>query len=161
MKPKPSRTFDALNRVTGVTFSDTTPIISYVYDDIALGNKGKGRLTKVLDGAGGLLLLREAALNIVDVFGEPGTVADFGQSAFTFVAQRNIVIDVANRRGGVAEGDGGDAVERIVNIGRDSASGIGAGLEVAGGVVGAGGGAGVGGDELLLIIQAVDCVISH
>ena len=43
--------YDALNRVTGVTFS-TTPTITYTYDDITLGNKGKGRLTKVSNSAG-------------------------------------------------------------------------------------------------------------
>jgi RHS repeat-associated protein len=41
-----------LNRVTGVTFSDTTPAVSYLYDDITLGNVGKGRLTKFLDATG-------------------------------------------------------------------------------------------------------------
>ena len=44
--------YDALNRVTGVTFSDTTPALGYLYDDIAAGNFGKGRLTKITDGTG-------------------------------------------------------------------------------------------------------------
>ena len=44
--------YDALNRVSGVTFSDTTPAIAFIYDDITLGNFGKGRLTKFTDGTG-------------------------------------------------------------------------------------------------------------
>jgi RHS repeat-associated protein len=44
--------YDALNRVSGVTFSDTTPTITYLYDDITAGNFGKGRLTKITDGTG-------------------------------------------------------------------------------------------------------------
>ena len=44
--------YDALNRLTGVTFSDTTPAIAYFYDDIASGNAGKGRLTKLTDATG-------------------------------------------------------------------------------------------------------------
>ena len=44
--------YDALNRVTGVTFSDTTPALGYLYDDITAGNYGKGRLTKLTDGTG-------------------------------------------------------------------------------------------------------------
>jgi RHS repeat-associated protein len=44
--------YDALNRVTGVTFSDATPALGYLYDDITAGNYGKGRLTKITDGTG-------------------------------------------------------------------------------------------------------------
>ena len=44
--------YDALNCVTGVTFSDTTPAIAYLYDDIASGNYGKGHLTKLTDATG-------------------------------------------------------------------------------------------------------------
>ena len=44
--------YDALNRVIGITFSDTTPAIAFIYDDITLGNFGKGRLTKFTDGTG-------------------------------------------------------------------------------------------------------------
>ena len=47
-----SYSYDALNRVTGVTFSDTTPTLGYLYDDITLGNFGKGRLTKITDATG-------------------------------------------------------------------------------------------------------------
>ena len=44
--------YDALNHVTGITFSDTTPAIAFIYDDITLGNFGKGRLTKFTHGTG-------------------------------------------------------------------------------------------------------------
>ena len=44
--------YDVLNRVSGVTFSDTTAALGYLYDDIAAGNFGKGRLTKITDGSG-------------------------------------------------------------------------------------------------------------
>ena len=44
--------YDALNRVTAITFSDTTPAITYIYDEIILGNFGKGRLTKITDANG-------------------------------------------------------------------------------------------------------------
>ena len=41
--------YDALNRVTGVTFSDTTPALPYFYNDITPGNFGKSRPTKITD----------------------------------------------------------------------------------------------------------------
>jgi RHS repeat-associated protein len=44
--------YDALNRLTGITFSDTTPAISYSYDSILSGNAGKGRLSKLTDATG-------------------------------------------------------------------------------------------------------------
>lgn len=49
-------TYDALNRLTGKTYSDTTPAVSYFYDQTSYNGltitNGKGRRTGMSDGSG-------------------------------------------------------------------------------------------------------------
>lgn len=51
-----SYTYDALNRLTGKTYSDTTPAVSYFYDQTSYNGltitNGKGRRTGMSDGSG-------------------------------------------------------------------------------------------------------------
>ena len=67
--------YDALNRVTGVTFSDTTPPLGYLYDDITLGNFGKGRLTKITDATGNTTYKYDIQGRLIQKTQTTGTVA--------------------------------------------------------------------------------------
>ena len=44
--------YDALNRIKTENYADSSLNITYSYDDITNGNKGKGRLTSVIDSSG-------------------------------------------------------------------------------------------------------------
>lgn len=46
------RTYDALNRLTGVEYSDSSLNVTYTYDSTAGGNFGKGRRTGMSDASG-------------------------------------------------------------------------------------------------------------
>ena len=43
--------YDALNRLTGTVYSENVNGVIYQYDDTANGNKGIGRVTRMVDGA--------------------------------------------------------------------------------------------------------------
>lgn len=46
-----SNTYDNLNRVTGITYSDSTPAVTFGYDSLSVSN-GKGRRTSMVDVVG-------------------------------------------------------------------------------------------------------------
>ncbi|WP_444996595.1 RHS repeat-associated core domain-containing protein [Aliikangiella sp. IMCC44359] len=45
-------TYDALNRIKSQSYSDSSENIIYIYDDTSNGNKGVGRLTRIIDESG-------------------------------------------------------------------------------------------------------------
>src|SRR5690606_22131894 len=55
----------------------------------------------------------------------------------------------------------GHPIEGVVGVGRDLTLGIGAGEQVAGGIIGVGGGAGIRGDLLVEVVEAVVAVGGH
>ncbi|WP_354514206.1 MULTISPECIES: RHS repeat-associated core domain-containing protein [unclassified Luteibacter] len=63
-------TFDALGRLTARTYADTTLNISYKFDETdsvtgCTGNFGKGHLTRVIEGNGGLVYCYDRRGNVV------------------------------------------------------------------------------------------------
>ena len=43
--------YDALNRLTGIVYGDNVNGVIYQYDNTVNGNKGIGRVTRMVDGA--------------------------------------------------------------------------------------------------------------
>ncbi len=92
----------------------------------------------------------QAALRVVTVAGGAGRVADAGQPAFA------VGSGVPGEGVGlVAEGQAGDAAQRVVAAGFGLAAGVGLGLELAGSVVGVEGGAGIRAELLQQFAQAI------
>ena len=58
--------YDDLNRRTSKTFpANTSENVTYTYDDVTTGNKGKGRLTKIEDSSGSTEFVYDARGNVV------------------------------------------------------------------------------------------------
>jgi RHS repeat-associated protein len=62
--------FDALGRLTTTTYADTTLNIAYHYDEAdavtgCTGNVGKGRLTRIVEGSGGIIYCYDRRGNVV------------------------------------------------------------------------------------------------
>jgi RHS repeat-associated protein len=83
--------YDALNRVTGVTFSDTTPALGYVYDDTTLGNYGKGRLTKLTDGTGNTTFTYDIQGRLVQKKQTTGTVVQTVSYGYDTLGRMNSI----------------------------------------------------------------------
>lgn len=60
-------TYDALNRVTHIDYPGTTEDLVFIYDSIANGNKGVGRLTQITDESGSTAYEHDAKGQLVAV----------------------------------------------------------------------------------------------
>lgn len=62
-------TFDALNRLTATTYPDTSLNVAYKYDEddsiTSSGNAGKGRLTRIVEGNGGIAYCYDRRGNVI------------------------------------------------------------------------------------------------
>jgi YD repeat-containing protein len=112
-----------LNRVTGITFNDTTPAITFTYDSTVNANKGIGRLTKLTDGTG-------ATERLYDI---QGRVMQKKQTTATLIQTMGYAYDPFGRLAsmtypsGKVVGYGYDAAGQIVSVtlnGANIATGI-------------------------------------
>lgn len=67
--------YDALNRLTSISYPSPDPGIIYTYDSVANGNKGLGRLTGITDGSGSTAYTYDVKGNVTSQLVNIGSVA--------------------------------------------------------------------------------------